>query len=401
MDEGWLRGKRVAVTGRLVSMTHADFAELVAARGGEFVPLPNRGTSALVIGQEGVPLEADGRQTVSLARARKLRSFGYDIELLAEEEFYGRLELTAPQTAIHRRCTINQLSRLLSLPGRKLRSWMRAGLIEPVEVVHRLAYFDFGQVASAKNLCELTSAGVRPQQIRESLEQLRNSLPSIDIPLAQLSLMERDGRLLLRLDDDRLVEPSGQLHFDFVAGDFETGDFATGDFARGSADEPEIVAFDKPVEAWFEDALDCEDRGRPMEAAAAYREALRLEPHDPVLHFNLGNALFAGKKTAAAAEHFRQAVGYDPCYAEAWNNLGNVLDALEDFDAAIGAYQRALQLVPGYADAHYNLAQTLVKLGRDHEAERHVRAYLQIESDSDAGVQVRAPLARLSVPPLG
>lgn len=369
MHDGWLRGKRVAVTGRLVSMTHADFAELLVARGGEFVSLPNRGTSVLVIGQEGVPLGADGRQTVSLARARKLRSFGYDIELLAEEEFYGRLELAAPQTAIHRRCTINQLSRLLSLPGRKLRSWMRAGLIEPVEVVHRLAYFDFGQVASAKSLCELTAAGVQPQKIRESLEQLRNWLPNVDAPLSQLSLIENDGRLLVRLEDDRLVEPSGQLHFDFAAGDF----------GAGSADEPEIVAFGRSVEAWFEEALECEDRGRPLEAVSAYREALRLEPHDPVLHFNLGNALFAVKEPEAAAEHFRQAIGYDPCYAEAWNNLGNVLDALEDFKAAVVAYERALQLVPSYADAHYNLAQTLVKLGRDHEAERHVRTYLAIE----------------------
>lgn len=363
MEDDWLRGKRVAVTGCLVSMTHADFAELVAARGGEFVALPNRGTSVLVIGQDGLPLEQDGRQTTSLTRARRFRAYGYPIELLSEEEFYSRLELVEPQRAIHRRCTINELSRLLKLPGRQLRSWMRAGLIEPVEVVHRLAYFDFRQVSSAKKLCELTAAGVKPQQVRETLEQLRDWLPGIDMPLAQISLLESDGRLLVRLDGERLADACGQLHFDFLT---------------GLAGEPNVVAVGgKTAEAWFEEALEFEDRGRPAEAVAAYREAIRLEPDDPVLHFNLGNALFACKEVAAAAEHFRQAVERDSCYVEGWNNLGNVLDILEDYEAAIDAYERALQLVPTYADAHYNVAETLVKLGRDNDAARHLRAYLQ------------------------
>lgn len=379
MDEGWLRGKRVAVTGRLVSMTHANFAELVAAQGGEFVPVPTRGTSLLVIGQDGWPLEGDGRQTVNLVRARRLRAFGYPIELLSEEGFYGRLNLAAPQWAVRRRSTINQLSRLLKLPGRQLRTWMRAGLIEPVEVVHRLAYFDFRQVASAKNLCELTLAGVSPQQVRESLEHLRTWLPGIDAPLAQLRLLESDGRLLVRLADDRLVEPSGQLHFDFVG---------------SPADEPEIVAFGgRSAEAWFEEALDLEDRGRLAESVAAYREAVRLEPDDPVLHFNLANALFTCNEPEAAAQHLRRAVEFDPCYAEAWNNLGNVLDDLADYGTAIDAYERALRLVPTYADAHYNLAETLVKLGRDRDAARHVRAYLQFEPDGIARDEARRRLA--------
>ena len=115
-----------------------------------------------------------------------------------------------------------------------------------------------------------------------------------------------------------------------------------------------------------------------------------------MLHFNLGNALFACQETSAAAEHFRQAVGRDPCYAEAWNNLGNTLDKLADYAAAIEAYQRALQLVPTYADAHYNLAETLVKLGREHDAARHLRAYLQFEPDGDAIDEVRERLAGMA-----
>src|SRR5215469_15337583 len=121
MEDGWLRGKRVAVTGRLLSMTHAGFAELVAGQGGQFVPLPNRQTSVLVIGQDGWPLEPNGRQTVSLERARRFRAYGYPLELLSEEEFYDRLNLVEPRGAIHRRSTLHELSRVLKLPGRQLR----------------------------------------------------------------------------------------------------------------------------------------------------------------------------------------------------------------------------------------------------------------------------------------
>jgi hypothetical protein len=94
---------------------------------------------------------------------------------------------------------------------------VRTGLIEPVEVVHRLAYFEFREVASAKSLCDLTATGVTTQRIRESLEQLRNRLPGIETPLNQFTVLEENGRLLVRLDDDTLAEPSGQLQFDFLA----------------------------------------------------------------------------------------------------------------------------------------------------------------------------------------
>jgi tetratricopeptide (TPR) repeat protein len=384
MQDGWLRGKRVAVTGRLVSMTHADFAELVTERGAEFVPLPNRSTNVLVIGQDGWPLESDGQQTVSLARARRYRAYGYPLELISEDIFYSRLELPEAQNAIHRRCTINQLSRLLKLSGRILRSWMRAGLFEPVEMVHRLAFFDFRQVASAKNICELTTAGVRPRQIRESLEQLRNWLPGIDYPLAQLSLLERDGRLVLRLRDEQLVEPSGQLHLDFMAEPLNDGD--------GS------VFSAKTATAWFEEGVRFEDEGQLRDAVAAYREAISLEPNDPFLHFNLGNALRELEEADSAIEHLRQAVAYEPSYAEAWNNLGSALTDVEQYREALDAYARALRLVPTYADAHYNLARAFAVMGLKRDAARHWRAYLQFEPDSPWRDDIEQSLADCGVP---
>ena len=70
-------------------------------------------------------------------------------------------------------------------------------------------------LTSVRSLWELTRAGVKTATLRESLEQLAGWLPGLDVSLDQLRLFEEDGRLLVRLDDGQLVDPSGQRHFDF------------------------------------------------------------------------------------------------------------------------------------------------------------------------------------------
>ena len=48
-----LRGRQVAITGRLASMTQDEAFELIVRCGGETTRLPGRRTSLLVVGQEG------------------------------------------------------------------------------------------------------------------------------------------------------------------------------------------------------------------------------------------------------------------------------------------------------------------------------------------------------------
>lgn len=377
---GWLAGKTVAATGRLASMTHAELAELVAEQGGGFIALPNRRTSLLVIGQEGWPLQEDGRQTVCFRRARRLRAAGYPLELVNEEDFLGRLGLSDRQAMVHRRCTVAQLARLLHVPGRRIRAWMRVGLIAPVDVVHRLAYFDFREVASARNLCDLTASGVTSQRIRESLEQLHCWLPGVETPLNQLTMLQESGRLLVRLDDDKLAEPSGQLQFDFLAEPEER--YTVVPLRAMTADE------------WFDRAIGHEDRGEYQEAVLAYQEAIGLEPADATLRFNLGNALFSLGRRQEAGQAFRDAIATDPAYVEAWNNLGNVLADEGRPEDAAGAYEQALKLLPTYADAHYNLGELLSRQGRHDEARRHWRRYLESEPAGQLSDQLRARLAQ-------
>jgi len=373
-----LEKKQVAFTGRLASMSRKEAAELVRAYGGEFAPSPTRKTHLLVIGEDRWPLEADGRLTRKVLRARALQEAGHPILIFSEEEFFRALGLEERHAEIHRLYTNHQLSHILELPGARIRWWVRMGLIRPAKVVHRLAYFDFHEVRSAKVLCDLVRSGASPSRVRRSLEALRSWLKHLDEPLRQMALLERNGRLLARLKTGELIEPGGQLWIDF------------------SQDEERPVRAIEPeprtVDHWLRLGLEHEDRGDLNEAEEAYRQALLEAGPRPELCFNLGNVFYALGSKAQAVERFRQAVELDPQYVEAWNNLGNALSELGEHEEAVKAYERALQLAPRYADAHYNFADTLFQVGRVDDAKLHWRAYLRESPRSSWAEEVRGRL---------
>jgi tetratricopeptide (TPR) repeat protein len=364
MDATWLAGKQVAFTGRLASMTRAEAAKLVEAHGGTFVTVVSRHTSFLVVGQEGLPLTKDGALSNKLQKARNLDGAA-DICILSEEEFFDRLGVAERSGGVHRLFSTAQLCRLLRVPRDRLRSWLRQGLIQPAETTQGVCLFDFQQVTSLKTLWDLSQAGVTAGQLRRSLEQLRQWLAGVDEPLAQLALIERDGRLLVRLNEGQLADPSGQLQFDFVVD-------ATAPIVEGASAAPS-------ADGWWELGNEQEENGQLEEAANSYRRALLTGGPRAELCFNLGNVLYTLEQREPAAEHFRQAVELDRSFVEAWNNLGNVLTELGQVEDALAAFREALKLQPAYADAHYNLADTLEQLRLFAEARPHWQAYLRLE----------------------
>jgi tetratricopeptide (TPR) repeat protein len=359
-----VHGKQIVVTGRFATMTHADLRSSIVARGGHWRRQVTGATDLLAVGQDGPSLSASGSLTRNLQSALHLRKEGAALEILTEDELLDRMGLASDGSFVRRSYSLLELARLLDVPGRTLRAWAERGLIQPVEQQQGVMYFDYSQAAAARSICGLLAAGATAAKLRQALLDLQACLPGFVAVVTQLTMLDSTGRLAHRREDGRLMQPNGQLLLEFPA----------------EQDAEDLFAFaprPRTIEELFEEALDLEEKGRSAEAAERYRLALAEDPHDPVLHFNLGNVLFALGDAAPAAESYRRAVQLDADYAEAWNNLGNALSHLGEAVLSVEAYKTALRSLPGYPEASFNLAETYFALGEVESAREHWQACLQ------------------------
>jgi len=115
---------------------------------------------------------------------------------------------------------------------------------------------------------------------------------------------------------------------------------------------------------------------RPSEAIVAYAHALRVTPDHSratanlcLAYSQLGIALTRQRKYDAAAAAFTEALALNPDTAETHYNLGNVRKYQGRLDDAAGSYARAIAINPKLAEAQSNLGNTLADLGRLDEAE--------------------------------
>jgi tetratricopeptide (TPR) repeat protein len=372
-----LRGKQVAFTGRLALLTRSEAADLLAGHGGILARTVNRHTSFLIVGRAGWPLQKDGRLTQKLRQAQALQRSGSSLRILHEHEWLNQLGLESVDAGIHRLYTTTQIAQFLKIPPDRLRRWVKTGLIQPAETRQGICYFDYSQVADARTLHGLTQAGVKPQRIRQSLQQLAQWLGNVERPLAQLSTLEQSGELLVRWQED-LVEPTGQRRLDF------------------SDPLPHsILGVDQgsvTTEQLYEAGCAYEDSGRPTEAAEAYNQALVLGGPTRDIAFNLANVLYSLGHREQALDRLYQVLELDGNFVEAWNNLGVLLQELGRPKEAMAAFQQALKINPRYADAHYNLADLLEETGRAREARAHWKIFVRQDPQSPWGRHARARL---------
>ncbi|MEU8381143.1 tetratricopeptide repeat protein [Streptosporangium sp. NPDC048865] len=122
---------------------------------------------------------------------------------------------------------------------------------------------------------------------------------------------------------------------------------------------------------------------RFVDAEAAYRQAIEIDPDFAYAHNGRGIALWSLGRFAEAEAAFRQAIEIDPGFAYAHNNLGNTLVQLGRFADAETAYRKAAEIAPDLT--HYGLGNTLVQLGRFAEAETAYRKAVKIAPDAPRG----------------
>jgi tetratricopeptide (TPR) repeat protein len=293
------------------------------------------------------------------------------------------------------RYTAAMLAELLGVHVSRVRSWQRRKWIVPVEETHRLAYFDFTELAVAKKLAQLHRAGATPRLIARKLAEIQRRFHDVKRPLAELTLV-LDGRTLLVRRGDDLVEPGGQMRIDFDALAQDAAEEAATVLSPGIFLSRSAALLDQAapqqLAAWGAEA---EEAGDLALAAEMYRAALAAGGPNPEICFQLAETLYRAGDLSAARERYFMALELDENYIEARANLGCVLLDLDEKELAIAAFEGALQSHEPYPDAHYHLARTLEGLGQVAAASQHWRRFVELAPDSPWADEARD---RLSAP---
>jgi len=114
------------------------------------------------------------------------------------------------------------------------------------------------------------------------------------------------------------------------------------------------------------------------EAITCYSAALKLSPNHPQILLQLGNAYSALGLFAEAVSYFQKATRADPTNAAAHFNLANALRELGKPEQAAASYRVALELAPSDADIHNNLGNVLRELGQLDKAIACYKAALRL-----------------------
>ena len=157
-------------------------------------------------------------------------------------------------------------------------------------------------------------------------------LPDVARPLAQLSVIVQGKEILLR-QGDGLIEPGGQMRFDFDAWDRRAD-------AAGKSRCPSTA------EQMCRLAAELEEDGQLAAAAEMYRAAMAAGGPKAEICFQVAELLYRLGDLAAARERYYMAIELDEDYVEARANLGCVLAETGQRDLAVAAFEGALRYPP-------------------------------------------------------
>jgi tetratricopeptide (TPR) repeat protein len=397
-----LAGRRVAILGKLASMSRREAESLLAAHGGRVVERPRDRADLVVVSDDAFDVEQLASEHELFDDAARTALAGGQLELVPESELWSRLGLVDAGHGIQRLYTPAMLAQLLKVPISAIRHWHRRGVLRATREVQRLPYFNFEEVRVARKLAQLMAAGCSLPTVSRRLDELARLLPEVRRPLADPAVVIEGRRLFIRRGDN-LAEPTGQLLIDFdaadakdVRGDVDAGSvaipFVAADALRNGPRSQPRAAHPFAAEDLRSLAAELEDSGREDQAIEVYRAILVSGQFIADDHFALAELLYRRGDLSAARERYYMSIELDEDFVEARSNLGCVLAELGDLALAEAAFRGALEFHPDYADAHYHLARLLDRLNRAAEASRHWQLFMNLAPASPWANEARERL---------
>ncbi len=393
-----LQGKRISVVGKLGGLTKKDTLRLIRQQGGRVDDRPTSQTEVIVLGADQ-PLtdgwsDSMGAEVAEAVQQRR-------IEVIDELELWQRLGMVAEEIyREHQLYTPAMMADLVNVPVRLIRRWHRSGLIQSTEEIHRLPYFSYQQVVTARQLAQWMKDGATVQGIQTQLAALAELIPDRQRSIQELSIVA-DGRRLLLRQDHFLVEPSGQVYMDFDALTESPENIAqpstlsletliaareSSSAYRRSSDSP------MTLEEMISEATRAEDENHLNIAIEWYRTAMAAHGPSADLNFQIAELLYRSGDISAARERYYCALELNPDLVEARANLGCVLSDMGQIDLAIAAFEGTLSQYEEYADVHYLLARALEDTQASEKALPHWKRFLQLAPASPWADEARKRL---------
>ena len=142
----------------------------------------------------------------------------------------------------------------------------------------------------------------------------------------------------------------------------------------------------------FDEAVLATQAGRAAESLAAFTKLRAIEPDNPALLFELGQAQIRAGQLVQAKETYQRLLKVRPDMGVAWFRYAQLLDNSHEWEQAEAAYRRAVQVDPNNMDARKALGSLLA------ENKRYGEAIVELEQAAErdpADVAVKRELERL------
>ncbi|MGZ5554824.1 MAG: tetratricopeptide repeat protein [Candidatus Aminicenantales bacterium] len=164
--------------------------------------------------------------------------------------------------------------------------------------------------------------------------------------------------------------------------------YAEQKYAEAAAAYGEAIGLDPTNWAYrLNLGLSLKKAGKSEEALAAFRKAVELNPESYSANKETGETLAKAGQYAEAKPFYEKAAGLSPDDPDAQYNLGVCLVNLGQSEAALPRFEKAVELNPDYADAYYQMATILISQNKVAEAKNSLEKFLALAPNHEkAGI---------------
>jgi len=179
----------------------------------------------------------------------------------------------------------------------------------------------------------------------------------------------------------RTVEAAAEKTYSAAGKSFLGGNklYAEQKFVEAAAAYEEAIGLDPGNWGYrFNLGLSLKKAGRPEAALAAFRKAVELNPESYSANKETGEALAKAGQYAEAMPFYEKAAVLSPDDPDAQYNLGVCLINGGDSEAALPRFLKAVELNPEYADAYYQIGTISIGQNKPAEARASLEKFLAL-----------------------